>query len=58
MEHRPHLFEPFYTTKAHGTGLGLAISAHIVTQHGGRIMVESELLQGTTFSILLPTSNS
>jgi two-component system, NtrC family, sensor kinase len=57
-EHRPHLFEPFYTTKAHGTGLGLAISAHIVTQHNGRILVESELCQGTTFSILLPTSNS
>jgi two-component system NtrC family sensor kinase len=56
-EHRPHLFEPFYTTKAHGTGLGLAISAHIVTQHGGRIIVESEISQGTTFSILLPTSN-
>ncbi|NTV62432.1 MAG: GAF domain-containing protein [Oscillochloris sp.] len=57
LEHRPHLFEPFYTTKAHGTGLGLAISAHIVTQHNGRILVESELCQGTTFSILLPTSN-
>jgi two-component system, NtrC family, sensor kinase len=56
-EHRPHLFEPFYTTKAHGTGLGLAISAHIVTQHGGRILVESELSHGTTFSILLPTSS-
>lgn len=56
-EHRPHLFEPFYTTKAHGTGLGLAISAHIITQHGGRILVESELCQGTTFSILLPTIN-
>ncbi|MEI6775502.1 MAG: ATP-binding protein [Chloroflexales bacterium] len=57
LEHRPHLFEPFYTTKAHGTGLGLAISAHIVTQHGGRILVESELHQGTTFSVLLPTTN-
>ncbi|MBX0329775.1 GAF domain-containing protein [Oscillochloris sp. ZM17-4] len=56
-EHRPHLFEPFYTTKANGTGLGLAISAHIVTQHGGRILVESERNQGTTFSILLPTTN-
>jgi two-component system NtrC family sensor kinase len=57
VEHRPHLFEPFYTTKANGTGLGLAISAHIITQHSGRILVESELCQGTTFSILLPTSN-
>ncbi|NTU83328.1 MAG: GAF domain-containing protein [Chloroflexales bacterium] len=55
-EHLPHLFEPFYTTKAQGTGLGLAISAHIVTQHGGRITVESAPGQGTTFTILLPVS--
>ncbi|NJN15331.1 MAG: hypothetical protein HC822_03050, partial [Oscillochloris sp.] len=55
-EHLSHLFEPFYTTKAHGTGLGLAISAHIVTQHSGRISVESEIGSGTTFTILLPVS--
>lgn len=55
-EHLPHLFEPFYTTKAQGTGLGLAISAHIVTQHGGRITVESVQGQGTTFTILLPVN--
>lgn len=53
-EHRPHLFEPFYTTKAQGTGLGLAISAHIVTQHGGSIDLESEPGRGTAFTILLP----
>jgi two-component system NtrC family sensor kinase len=53
-EHRPHLFEPFYTTKAQGTGLGLAISAHIITQHGGRISLDSEIGHGTTFTILLP----
>lgn len=53
-EHRPHLFEPFYTTKPQGTGLGLAISAHIITQHGGRITLDSEIGRGTTFTILLP----
>jgi two-component system NtrC family sensor kinase len=55
-EHQPHLFEPFYTTKAQGTGLGLAITAHIITQHGGRITVESEPNVGTTFTILLPVN--
>ncbi len=54
LEHQPHLFEPCYTTKVLGTGLGLAISAHIITQHGGRITLESELDVGTTFTILLP----
>jgi two-component system, NtrC family, sensor kinase len=53
-EHLQHLFEPFYTTKAQGTGLGLAISAHIVTQHGGRLQVESEVGCGATFVIRLP----
>jgi two-component system NtrC family sensor kinase len=55
-EHLSHLFEPFYTTKAQGTGLGLAISAHIVTQHSGRVTVESTPGQGTTFTILLPVN--
>lgn len=55
-EHMPHLFEPFYTTKPQGTGLGLAISAHIITQHNGRISVESKAGEGTSFSILLPVS--
>lgn len=53
-EHMPHLFEPFYTTKPQGTGLGLAITAHIVTQHGGQITVDSTVGIGTTFTITLP----
>ncbi|GAB4194194.1 MAG: GAF domain-containing sensor histidine kinase [Roseiflexaceae bacterium] len=56
-EHRVHLFEPFYTTKPHGTGLGLTISAHIITQHGGRITVDSEVGAGTTFEINLPIAS-
>jgi len=51
---RERMFEPFFTNKPSGTGLGLAISAHIVTQHGGRIEVESEEEQGSTFRVLLP----
>jgi two-component system, NtrC family, sensor kinase len=51
---RAQLFEPFFTTKASGTGLGLSISAHIVTQHGGQIEVESEVGQGSTMRIVLP----
>jgi two-component system NtrC family sensor kinase len=53
-EHRPHLFEPFYTTKPQGTGLGLAISAHIIAQHGGQVQLASEVGVGTTFTITLP----
>jgi two-component system, NtrC family, sensor kinase len=53
-EVRERLFEPFFTTKPSGTGLGLSISAHIVTQHGGQILVESQEGQGSTFRVVLP----
>lgn len=51
---RPRLFEPFFTNKPNGTGLGLSISAHIATQHGGQIEVESKAGQGSTFRVVLP----
>jgi PAS domain S-box-containing protein len=57
-EIRARLFEPFFTSKPAGTGLGLAISAHIVTQHGGQIEVESTAGQGSTFRVVLPVQPS
>jgi signal transduction histidine kinase len=53
-EVRPHLFVPFFTTRAQGTGLGLAISERIVQEMGGRIEVLTAVGAGSTFSVQLP----
>ncbi len=50
------LFTPYYTSKSHGTGLGLAIVQSIVSDHGGRISVDSQPGHGTTFIIELPVA--
>lgn len=47
------LFTPYYTTKQHGTGLGLAIVQSVVSDHGGKITVQSTKEVGTTFRIEL-----
>lgn len=48
------IFEPYFTTKGKGTGLGLAIVKHNAEIYGGSVSVESELGQGTVFTINLP----
>ena len=50
------IFTPYYTSKQHGTGLGLAIVQSVVSDHHGRISVQSEPGKGTTFVIELPSN--
>lgn len=54
---KPHLFDPFVTTKASGSGLGLALVAKIIADHGGIIECESEPKR-TVFRVLLPMQRS
>jgi PAS domain S-box-containing protein len=57
-EHAPHLFEPFYTTKAEGLGIGLSISLSIVEAHGGRLSAAANAPHGTVFLFSLPVNET
>jgi two-component system, NtrC family, nitrogen regulation sensor histidine kinase GlnL len=50
---RPHLFDPFVTTKRNGTGLGLALVAKVIGDHGGIIEFDSQPRR-TVFRVFLP----
>ncbi|MCK9297291.1 MAG: HAMP domain-containing histidine kinase, partial [Desulfobulbaceae bacterium] len=58
-ENKQKIFTPFFTTKEAGvgTGLGLSIVTEIVARHGGEIAVESEVGQGSTFTISIPVQS-
>jgi len=49
------IFDPLFTTKAKGVGLGLSVCKTIMERHEGDIKVKSQVGQGTTFTISLPT---
>ncbi|MBL0715575.1 MAG: PAS domain S-box protein [Desulfosarcina sp.] len=55
---KPHIFEPFYTTKDEGYGVGLGLSTlyGIIQDHHGSVQVESEPGEGTTFILRFPVS--
>jgi len=48
------IFNPFFTTKSDGVGLGLSISSRLLEENGGKIELDSEEGEGTTFKIYLP----
>jgi len=54
--HLPHIFDPFWTSKATGTGLGLALCRKVAEEHGGSLTVESSVGISTEFVVTLPSS--
>jgi signal transduction histidine kinase len=53
-----HIFDPFYSTNEREQGLDLSITQAIIERHNGTIEVESEMGQGTTFTIQLPQTTT
>jgi two-component system phosphate regulon sensor histidine kinase PhoR len=56
IEEQERIFRPFWSRDGRGTGLGLAIANELAHALGGRIHVETEVGQGSTFELVLPSS--
>lgn len=57
-EQLPHIFEPFWTSKAKGTGLGLALCRKVAEEHSGMLTVQSTPGGGTEFTFTLPAMDT
>jgi signal transduction histidine kinase len=55
-ENLEQVFEPLYSTRTQGIGLGLALVKRLVEGHGGHIGVESEVDEGSTFTVRIPSA--
>ena len=58
QQHQSRVFDPYFSTKQEGRGLGLASAYSIAKQHEGLLTVESQLGEGTVFSLYLPASKA
>jgi len=56
-KHRLRIFDPYFTTKRDGRGLGLAVSHSVVANHHGSITVDSQVGQGSVFTVYLPSAS-
>ena len=54
----PHIFEPFFSTKAEGSGIGLALVYRVLQDHGGQVEVRSQPGAGTSFMLILPSADA
>ena len=53
-ENRDKIFIPFFSTKKNGSGIGLSLSREIVKLHKGRLQIQSQVGEGSAFTVLFP----